>query len=397
MASCHSPSANTDYYKSAQKATNNTMWINYDIEKTSYLDEKLDYTVCYNIYMRYDNVLPYFIVNDSSTMTIYRVSPKSIEMVNFQNQELTCFLNRKDDKSKYYDFYKAQLYTMAFEFMPYYFANFPSNFCINKPIINNVQTIQSDKGKQKCYTGQSPTKHIKNHITGSFDIPLQYECKTWINQKTLQIDSVIAYNISNNTFDELITYHIENINTDDKTSFFDSTFNFNSPQYRNFSRHTEFFTPYSLKDTRIDTIGDDLLNFPIINLNGDTTCIKNEHCFVLLNFWSFNCSPCLKNLQKYKIQTDSLGYRIIENEGIKIMAINYLSDNKELILKIANNTKTKDIMYYAKGMRQFIKIPYLGYYYLLSPSNDVLYESDNLGDYSKLLEAKRNYESSLKK
>ena len=395
MASCNSTYSNMEYYLSGKEATKNKTWLNFDIEKESYINGRRDYKVCYNVFMHYDNEKPYYIVNDSTTMTLFMVSPKRVEIANSQNQELTCFMNRRDEKSRYYDFFKAQIYTTVFEFIPYYFAGFPPSLGINRLIVNDVMTIQSGQGTQKCYTGQLPTQYIKNHITGSFDIPLQYECKTWIDQESLQIDSVIAYNTSNNTFDESITFRIKNINTDDKTIFFDSAFNSDSPKYRGFSRHNEFNIPYSLRGTHVDTIGADLLCFPIVNLNGDTTCIKNENCFILLNFWSINCPPCLSNLQRYKTETDSLGYRIIEKEGIKIMAINYLSNNMNKIGEIATKTSTCDIVYSAKGIRQFISIPYLGYYYLVSPSNEILLSSIDC-DYDKILKAKYEYERNSK-
>lgn len=88
---------------------------------------------------------------------------------------------------------------------------------------------------------------------------------------------------------------------------------------------------------------------------------------------------------------DSLGYRILEKEGVKIIAVNYSSDNTDLITDIGVNTKTSDILYSAKGMNAIISIPTLGYYYLISPNKEIVYETNNLGDYSELLKAKAKY------
>ena len=153
---------------------------------------------------------------------------------------------------------------------------------------------------------------------------------------------------------------------------------------------------WSYGDHPTNSVTDELLNFPVVNLKNDTIYLKDEDGCVLLNLWTFSCSSCIENLYRYKKQTDSLNYRVLEKEGIKIMAINYLSNNMNKIGEIATKTSTCDIVYSAKGMRQFISIPYLGYYYLLSPSKEVIYESSNLGDYSKLLEAKREYERNSK-
>lgn len=74
------------------------------------------------------------------------------------------------------------------------------------------------------------------------------------------------------------------------------------------------------------------------------------------------------------------------------MAINYLSDNPDINSKIADKTNSEDIIYSAKGIRRFVNIPFLGYYYLLSPDKKLIYETSNLGDYSELLKAKETWE-----
>ena len=141
MASCNSTYSNMEYYLSGKEATKNKTWLNFDIEKESYINGRRDYKVCYNVFMHYDNEKPYYIVNDSTTMTLFMVSPKRVEIANSQNQELTCFMNRRDEKSRYYDFFKAQIYTTVFEFIPYYFAGFPPSLGINRLIVNDVMTI----------------------------------------------------------------------------------------------------------------------------------------------------------------------------------------------------------------------------------------------------------------
>lgn len=63
-----------------------------------------------------------------------------------------------------------------------------------------------------------------------------------------------------------------------------------------------------------------------------------------------------------------------------------------MLENIAKKTSSKDIMYSAKGFNTCISIPYLGYYYLITPDKNIVYKDHNLGDYSKLLNAKKGYE-----
>ena len=66
-----------------------------------------------------------------------------------------------------------------------------------------------------------------------------------------------------------------------------------------------------------------------------------------------------------------------------------------VIGKVADKTGSADIIYSAKGIGTVISIPYLGYYYLVSPSKEIVLGSGDC-DYSKLLEAKREYERNSK-
>lgn len=129
-----------------------------------------------------------------------------------------------------------------------------------------------------------------------------------------------------------------------------------------------------------------------MNINCDTTTIKEYDSWILLNFWRFSCGPCLKNMENYKHEKDSLGYRVLENNDIKILAINYESNNMEQLGKLAGKDDSKDIIYSAKGIKQRINLPFQGYYYLISPKKEIVYETSHLGDYSELLKAKAEYE-----
>ena len=57
----------------------------------------------------------------------------------------------------------------------------------------------------------------------------------------------------------------------------------------------------------------------------------------------------------------------------------------EIIAKRASKTKSEDIMYSGKGIGTTINIPTLGYYYLVSPDKEIVYETGDLGDYSEII------------
>ena len=139
------------------------------------------------------------------------------------------------------------------------------------------------------------------------------------------------------------------------------------------------------------------MDYPLVGLNNDTITIASLDGWILLSLWSFNCPSCIRNMQKYGREKDSLGYRVVEKQGISILSTNYVSGNMNLIGEMASKTNTTDITYCAQGLMRTHTIPYLGYYYLISPDKQIVYETSNLGDYSELLEAKANYEKQHQK
>lgn len=212
---------------------------------------------------------------------------------------------------------------------------------------------------------------------------------------SLQLDSVYWITYSTSKYDcskSEKTFRISNYNFNDRQNYIDSIFNINNPEYAKFSKHDQDNIPLSRRLSKNETINDSILDFPLVSLDGDTTYLKDQTSWTLLKLWVHNCAPCIEDLHKIRHEKDSLGYRILENEGIKIMAVNYDSDNMELINNIAEKTNSADIMYSAKELGDCISIPYLGYYYLISPDKKIVYKNLDLGDYSELLKAKEEYE-----
>lgn len=395
LSGCSSDKRNTiKYIASAAKATKDKKWISYDTKGTTEINGQVTMTAKYSITIHADGSNSFYYFTYNNDTICYKISDCNVLIVNNQNHELTNF-TKNDDNIMYYSA-KGQ-YEYLVEYFLYYFVGLPQKMWNEYiPKVTEIVDTVIDGKQSHEYVTEHRNRLLYNHETNEFDIPLQYRSQIWINSETQQIDSVIVQNITENDFTQKYSYYVSNISFDDRSQYLDSIFNFENPKYKSYSRHTESFIPYSMRGTRADTIYSKLFDFPIVNLAGDTTNLNKEEGFILLNFWGFGCPPCMKNLQRYKKQTDSLGYRILEKEGIKIMAINYWSNNMELIAETAEKYDIQDIVYSAKGMGEFIKIPYIGYFYLLSPSKEKIFETGDLGDYSELLKAKANYESSLK-
>ncbi len=215
---------------------------------------------------------------------------------------------------------------------------------------------------------------------------------SFVNNENNILDSVFA---EYHTDDHIINdyYSIYDVTLCNRQHYIDSIFDFDKPEYMHYARYNEYTMP------KMSSQNDDLCNvmdYPLVNLANDTVTLRNQEDWILLNFWSLSCGPCIVNLQNYKNEQDSLGYRILENEGIKILAIEHLSNNMKLIFDVANRTNCLDIIYSAKNIGTKIRIPSLGYYYLISPDKKIAGKFWMLDDYKEVLKAKKEYEMNIK-
>lgn len=396
LSSCGKLGKGIEYAKLAAMATKDKEWINFEIQQTEYLDGEFKWYRSYFVTFHYKDDSSFYAIDDTSRMETSLLDANQLRIVNRMDNELTVFVPQEDDDTWYsqFKFEKDEkleyvsLYTMLFpkDVRPWHI---PAPEQIVDTIVRGCPC--------KKIVAKHHTSYLWNEETEDYDLPVFYRSTTWINCNTNQIDSVYAYNATDNGFPKSYKIVLKGIDNENREQYFDSIFNFDNSLYSNYSRHTESFPPFSRIGTPNVEVNDTILNYPIVSLDGDTTSINDADGFLLLNFWGFGCEPCYQNLLEYKKQTDSLGYRILEANDIRILAINYSSDNMDLINKIGEKTATTDIMYSAKGMRRFIRIPIIGYFYLFSPDKHIIYEAGNLNDYSELLKAKADWEKQHQK
>jgi len=377
----------------SEKAISMKTWISFDV----YKDASKIWSVAYCT--KKDN--PAIIITYPDSLEIWKFDRDGFFICDMKNRELSKF-NKTEDEEFYYDF-KSQQENRISNISTYYqcsLPNFKSSqktviFSMNDSVVrghkctifegcNNIGRFGTFNGEEKVVLGYYQTK-----------------CKLWINLDNYQVDSLILSRhehyskdsivISNSLPSKVEKYLVKNLNFDDRSSYFDSIFNFNADYYKNFSKHDNKNFPFSWLYSENDSIlTEELLSVPLVNINGDTTTIGNSSGWILLDLWSYNCSACLKNLTNLGHENDSLGYRIIEKENIRILAINYQSDNSELLKKVAKKTHCEDILYMGKGMQPLISIPTLGYAILLSPDKNIVY-SGNVSDYEDIMKAKEDY------
>ena len=227
---------------------------------------------------------------------------------------------------------------------------------------------------------------VYNEKTEEYDIPENYNIDYYYDEDSKRLEKIEAIPTEESIMSWKITLLLD-ITYPADTKCFDPIFDFTNPKYKSCSRHNDGFIPYSWSFSsgdRPQTL-DSVLNFPMVSMSGATTCIAKQHGWLLIDFWRFGCRGCYEWMAKLRKEQDSLGYRELDKQGIKILMINAISDNMERLDSMACKYDLRDCIYSAKGVGERIDIHLMPQYYLVSPQKQIVAVTNDLGDYSELI------------
>lgn len=223
------------------------------------------------------------------------------------------------------------------------------------------------------------------------------------NKTTNLIDKITAY-----AQDRIFYYDFRDLSTKSKNTNTSKTFDFNAPIYKDYEKYNFNLklVPPSLSsigwpdpDYHHDSIMNDRLkNFTIRNIADETFCLKELNGWILLDLWTFGCKPCMEFHKKLQTEKDSLGFRILEKEGISIVCLlQTTSEHIPWFKTYANRFSCNDIMYYTSGnhtdFSKLFNVIRYPKYFLYAPDGHLVFEGFiNAGNYSPLLKAKAEYE-----
>lgn len=388
-----------DFQSRAKDLASAHEWMSFELVTEMQKDDSTLWISHENVVLHYDGKNPVifseWMGEDGGSRLEWMDKDKFIK-VDHASQEITRYDNKKVFWDDYHSYGTTEFIPHIFHYLSYYL--FPMRKQMGNGmmvfLVKEVKSQESVVVKGNSYTrfhGTSSTASAYDPKTGK-RVLVYNEVDWFVNDATGVLDSVfsVQYPLDFENRKEYIS--LRNIDFSDKRNYIETVFDLDSPRYDKYSRHNSDNPPLSKAYSSNKSMTDDLLNYPLRKLDGSETTIAQTNGWLLLNFWSINCQPCVAHLKEMGQEKDSLGNYYLETQGVKVLAINHRSNNVELIRSIAEKTNTFEIVYYANGMGGVIDIPMLGYYYLVSPDKQIVYETYNLGDYSELLEGKANYE-----
>lgn len=237
-----------------------------------------------------------------------------------------------------------------------------------------------------------------NEETKEFDIPLTDYISLYCNDRTHWVDKVKVH--TNNDTSAYTEYTFQDIQPFKQRQVRAELFDIHAPQYNKYAKYdfVQAAAPSIIGiGSRDTTVTDELLDYPLEGYNGDTAYLRQEKGWVMLEFWQYGCKPCVKFLMQLEQEKESLGFRQLDKEGVKLFCIYPKGGITPAFKQHADRYKAQDILYAARGISSLLSVRYYPIYYLFSPSRELVFrggpetEEDDIVE--MLLKAKREYEA----
>lgn len=395
LASCGPIRRELQYIKDARAAVGDAEWFNFDVAFNWDTIGGITDPCYFSVSSHLDDEDPYYVVAENTIMRYVMIRENEALVVDGMNRELCRFVRSKDDETDWFEqicFEKAS----QLEYLSFYTVLFPKKVRNQNlmPMVERITDTTLSGVVYRKYEVLHSQKRVWNDETQEFNIPLQYASQIWLNLATNQLDSVFVHCISDYRFGEKEYYRISGVNHEDKSDFVDSLFNFDNSVYEGYTRHTESFPPFSRIGSSNESLEEQVLLFPFAGLQRDTITLAETPGWLLLDIWQFGCQPCYQGFERLQRERDSLGHGVLEGRDVRIIAANAKSDNMELIGKVAEKYNAHDLLYSGKGVSSVLSLVNHAFpsYYLISPEKEIVWRSNQVGDYSELLKAKASYE-----
>ena len=354
------------FKRQAETLADEHKWVSFKYKDIHYSGDSLLFEEESELIIKYDGKNSSLFYNINSIEWFYLLDKDYYKKIEKPEGSLIKYENTIFDFDRYYDALgKYGFIPRFFIDIPYYI--YPISFAESMDmtqIFNEIEEREIDGELYNVYKFDNNERRVRFYVNAATNI----------------MDSAYTeiYQYSSKVYYTFYDFSFEN-----RQSYIDSIFNFDNKEYEKYSKYDIVNSePYYSFDT---IVTDKLLDFPLVDLNNDTTTLREQEGWVLLNFCTITCDYSMRQLDRYAKEKDSLGYRILEKEGIKIMAIEHKSNNMEYIEKYAKRHHSEDITYSAKGIFNAIDVNWWECYYLISPDKKVVYRAEKMGDYSEII------------
>ncbi len=241
------------------------------------------------------------------------------------------------------------------------------------------------------------TGHQYNEQTEQYDIPITDSIIMYCNDRSHLVDKIVVFHGLDTTYYE--EFRFCNVMPFKQRNIDSNIFDINSPSHANYTKYnyTQTVAPSLIGTYTGNTdMTNELMNYPLVGYDGDTTYLRQSTGWVLIDLWIYGCPPCVSFLKHLQKEVDSLGYRQIEKEGVRLYCINPKGGVTPQFRKYAERWAAQDILYSARGIGSELKASCWPSIYLFAPNGDLVFhnECEYIPDLTEtIIKMKHDYEN----
>lgn len=331
-----------------------------------------------------------------------KLDNKQIIIITNDNEELACynkvFVNGFENNYEFYSYQWLKTKQDWNIYSPYWEKKNGKRINSTDSLINGVtyKILQCQSPISTTWFAHENYQQAQKNKTYWYS---QYNIFYYYNTSIKRIDKIVFIPIDtvkgvvSKTDINRIVYEFSDFSIDNNTLIIDSIYNLNNAAYATYLRLNDN-KPSIYCDKEINEMNKEILNFPLVDIDNDTTTIAKEKGWLLLDCWFRGCPPCLKFFERMnKERSENDGKTILELKSIKIMSINPYSADIKRLKQDAIKYHCEPYFYGAKGLNSYLKMYPMPQYYLISPDKKIVYShiGDDI-DYKDILKAINDYE-----
>ena len=257
---------------------------------------------------------------------------KEFVNVNHRNKEIMVGKKNADTPYSYsYTYYRETfLHDVVRHFIPLVTQILPSQSSFDWFRFDSMHDTIIEGDEYTVLHMIDTSRHNYNEATKEFDIPFAWDVTYYYDNLTESLVRIVATpaNMDNNGAADFGIYDIAmTISHDDCTEAM-KMFDTNDVRYIGYSRHNNTDNlPPSVRRLMAtnELLTDELLDYPLVSFGGDTTSLRKQKGWVLMDFWFTGCKPCLRSMQKMASDSAEVSLAWLKEHKVKLMYVNPLA------------------------------------------------------------------------
>ena len=186
-----------------------------------------------------------------------------------------------------------------------------------------------------------------------------------------------------------------NTSFENRDSEFEKIFGEKNPVYSVYGHHDDRNPSLAMRVSgkKFTSLTDEILDWAFVATSGDTTTLREQTTWVLLETWYNGCPACKTWIRDLMNQEREKGSTVFDSENIKVICINPFAKDFPTMRQVEEKLGAVGRLYSANGLEKLIEMAYFPAFYLISPDKKIVHSRTGLPESNdEFIQAKKAYE-----